>query len=73
MRKLWEHWKRIAKAIGNFNARVIMTVFYFLFLAPLSIPVKAKDPLAIRGKNKTGWIPRPASEGTPMDHAMRQF
>jgi hypothetical protein len=73
MKKLWERWKRIAKAIGNFNARVIMTVFYFIFLAPLSIPVKAKDPLVIRGKKNAGWNPRPTAEGTPMEHALRQF
>jgi hypothetical protein len=73
MKKLWEGWKRIAKAIGNFNARVIMTIFYFIFLSPLSIPVKAKDPLVIRGKKKAGWNPRPPAEDTPMEQALRQF
>ena len=57
MKKLWEAWKQIAKKIGNFNARVLMTIFYFLFLSWLSIPVKIKDPLTIRGKKKAGWTP----------------
>ena len=73
MKKLWEHWKRIAKKIGNFNARVLMTIFYFLFFSWLSIPVKVKDPLTIRGKKKAGWTPRPTEEVTPMEQAVRQF
>lgn len=34
-KNLWERWKIIAKAIGRFNALVILTIFYFVILSPL--------------------------------------
>jgi hypothetical protein len=71
MRKIWEAWKKFAKKLGEFNSRVILTVFYFIFIAPISIPIKIKDPLGIKNK-KQGWIPKPTSEGTPMEQALRQ-
>jgi len=71
MRKIWEAWKKIAKKIGEFNSRVILTVFYFIFITPISIPIKFKDPLAIKNK-KQGWIPKQTPEGTAMDRALRQ-
>ncbi len=71
MRKIWEAWKKIAKKIGDFNSRVILTVFYFVFITPISIPIKFKDPLGIKNK-KQGWIPKQTPEGTPMEHALRQ-
>jgi hypothetical protein len=73
MKKIWEAWKRIAKKIGNFNARVLMTIFYFLFVSLVSIPVKIKDPLTLRAKRKSGWTPKPTAEGTPMEQGLRQF
>ena len=71
LRKIWEAWKKIAKKIGEFNSRVILTVFYFIFITPLSIPIKIKDPLGIKNK-KQGWVPKQTSEGTPMEQALRQ-
>lgn len=72
MRKIWNWWKRIAKRIGDFNARLILTLFYFIFLTPISLPVKLKDPLGIGKNKKEGWTPKQPGEGTPMDQALRQ-
>jgi hypothetical protein len=71
MRKIWEAWKKIAKKIGEFNGRVILTVFYFIFIVPVSLFVKLKDPLGIKNK-KQNWIPKQTPEGTPMEQALRQ-
>jgi hypothetical protein len=71
IRKIWEAWKRIAKKIGEFNGRLILTVFYFIFLTPISIPIKLKDPLGIKNK-KQNWVPKQPSEGTTMEQALRQ-
>jgi hypothetical protein len=71
MRKIWEAWKKIAKKIGEFNSRVLLTLFYFIFIAPISIPIKIKDPLGIKNK-KQDWIPKKISEETPMEQALRQ-
>lgn len=71
IRKIWEGWKKIAKKIGEFNSRLILTVFYFIFITPISIPIKLKDPLGIKNK-KQGWIPKQTAEGTAMERALRQ-
>ena len=70
-KKIWEGWKKVAKKIGDFNSRVILTIFYFIFITPISIPIKLKDPLGIKNKNQ-GWLPKQPSEGTAMDQALRQ-
>ncbi|MEX2027889.1 MAG: hypothetical protein WD988_00120 [Candidatus Curtissbacteria bacterium] len=31
---IWKKWLSIAHVIGNFQAQVILTVFYFIFAAP---------------------------------------
>ena len=46
---VWERWKVVAHVIGNFQARVLLTVFYFLIVPPFALVVKlAKDPMGLR-------------------------
>ncbi|MGB3727706.1 MAG: hypothetical protein WBA70_00470 [Thermodesulfobacteriota bacterium] len=55
-RRLWEGWKNIAQKIGDFNARVILTLFYFTLFCPFSIALKLfTDPLEIKKKEHIGW------------------
>ena len=55
-RRLWEGWKKIAQKIGDFNARVILTLFYFILLCPFAILLKLfTDPLEIKKKEHVGW------------------
>jgi hypothetical protein len=72
-RKLWERWKWIARKIGDFQARALMTLFYFLILGPLAMVICWRsDPLAIKPGTPRGWGGREESEGVPMEHARRQ-
>jgi hypothetical protein len=58
-KRIWEWWKPVAHKIGNFQARVILTVFYFTMFVPFAILVKLfTDPLRIKPKTKKGWIER---------------
>jgi hypothetical protein len=34
LRRLWEGWKRMARRIGDLQARVMLTIFYVVILAP---------------------------------------
>ncbi len=34
---LWKKWLKIAHIIGNFQAQVILTIFYFVIVSPLGI------------------------------------
>jgi len=74
MKKLWENWKKLAKKIGDFQARFILTVLYFVIVAPFALIVRfAADPLSIKPRVKQGWHLRTESKGSPMGRAFNQF
>jgi hypothetical protein len=53
-KRIWERWKKIARAIGDFQARIILMIFYFVILAPFAFILRlAGDPLGI--KHHHGW------------------
>jgi hypothetical protein len=73
-RKLWEWWKPVARKIGDFQARAIMTLFYFLILGPVAMVIRWRsDPLAIKAGTPRGWVVREEWAGTPMERSRRQF
>ena len=73
-RKLWERWKQVARKIGDFQARALMTVFYFVILGPLAIVLCWRsDPLAIKATTPRGWNTMEKRDGAPMEQSRRQF
>jgi hypothetical protein len=71
--RAWERWKVIAHAIGTFQARVLLSVFYFIVVPPFALIVKVKDPLGLRRRGRAGgWIERPAVNMSS-ESARRQF
>jgi hypothetical protein len=72
-RTLWRGWKRIAKKIGDFQARLLLEVLYFALLWPFALAVRWRsDPLALKGTTG-GWRLRATEQATEMDRALRQF
>ena len=72
LRHAWRAWKVIARKIGDFQARLVLTVLYFLPLAPFALAVKwSTDPMAIKRATPKGWRPIPDAEAA--DSAARQF
>jgi hypothetical protein len=72
LRRLWEEWKRISRAIGNFQARVLLTLFYVVLIAPLGLAVRLfADPLRIRRPSEK-WLDRDP-DGTDLVAARRQW
>jgi hypothetical protein len=71
LRRLWEGWKRVGRKIGDFQARVLLTVFYFVMLAPFAAVIRWKaDPLGLQRGG--GW--QPVTRATdPLERARRQF
>ena len=55
-------WWRFSRALGYVNARVLLSVIFFLILTPLGLlwRLTGKDPLARRRRNWPGWAPYPA-------------
>jgi hypothetical protein len=71
--RVWEGWKRLGRRLGDVQARILLTVFYFLAVPPFALLVKRADPLALNPSSRTGWRPRAESPQTPLDSARRQF
>ena len=73
MKSLWQWWKRVARKIGDFQGRAILTLFYFVVLAPFALAVRfMSDPLAVKPGAVCGWRTRRETDGTPLDRALRQ-
>lgn len=74
LRRIWQVWKRIAKRIGDFQARIFLGIFYFVVFCPFALAVRwSSDPLAIKKESAKGWRPRHSAEGDPVELARRQF
>jgi hypothetical protein len=71
LKTIWNAWKRLAHKIGNFQARVILTIIYAIAVLPFGLAVRLfSDPLRIK-KRPTKWIETPA-EVHDMSWAQRQ-
>ena len=63
-KRIWKKWRAFGKAMGDFVARILMTVFYFTIAIPFGIGVRLlKDPLHLKSK-ETGWLQRQPKQET---------
>ena len=74
LRRLWENWKGITGYIGDFQARLLLTVFYFTAAVPFGVLMRlVGDPLHVRDRPATsGWMKRQTRD-TDLPAAQRQF
>lgn len=72
--RAWARWKVIAHIIGNLQARLLLSLFYFVVVPPFSLVVKLfQDPLTLRPPEGDGlWVERP-SPVPSSEAARRQF
>lgn len=73
LRRLWAGWKRIGQAIGDFLARVALSIFYFTIFLPFALGTRLfSDPLAIKPSEKAPqWLKRKTKDLT-LEEARRQ-
>jgi hypothetical protein len=72
LRLLLKTWKGIAHKIANFQARLILSLFYFTALTPFALRVKIfSDPLQL--KRFRGWTSRDRTDADPLRMARRQY
>jgi hypothetical protein len=71
-RRLWAGWLRIAHIIGTFQARVLLSIFYFVVVPFFALLVKVlRDPLSLREEARsTFWLERSALQA---DSGRRQY
>jgi len=73
-RRLWAGWKRFGRRLGDLQARFLLTLFYFVVLAPFGLAVRAvADPLALRPRTPKGWQVRPTAPPPDLERARQQF
>ena len=55
-------WWRFSRVLGYVNARVLLSIIFFLILTPLGLlwRLTGKDPLARQRRNWPGWAAYPA-------------
>ncbi len=74
LRRAWQAWKRFGKRVADIQARILLTIFYYVIAAPFGLAMRsAADPLGLRRGPRYGWRPRPVMPGSLLDRARRQF
>ncbi len=59
LKNLWAIWKRIAHKIGDFQARVLLTLIYAVLVLPFGLAVRLfSDPLNLK-KRPANWLDHP--------------
>ena len=72
-RRVWNRWLRIAQVVGDFQARVVLSLFYFVIVLPFGLAVRLfGDPLGLRRSRETSWTEFSA-RATTVEEARRQF
>jgi hypothetical protein len=72
--RFWEGWKRVARKIGDVQARIILTVFYIFIVGPFALVIRCfGDPLAIKRGAPKGWRQRSADGPVSLQRACQQF
>ncbi len=65
LRKVWDAWKELASYVGDFQARLILTAFYFTVAMPFALIARALDPLQIgRRVRRSTWVRRGIDSST---------
>jgi hypothetical protein len=70
---IWDGWMKFSRAVGTFNTKLLLTVFYYVLLMPFGLAMRfLSDPLKMKGSGrKTNWIERETRDKTVED-LMRQ-
>ena len=77
LKELWKTWRLFSRKTGAFQSRVLLSLFYFIFLTPIGLIIKIfSDPLNInrpgRGASGSFWLSRKAIKAE-IDDFRRQF
>jgi hypothetical protein len=72
-RRVWDHWRQAAHALGVVQTRFLMLIIYALVVVPTGILMRMfRDPLHLRPPETGNWTPtRPRDRS--VDDARNQF
>jgi hypothetical protein len=73
LRAAWRRWKKIARAVGVVQTRILMMCFYFIFVLPVGVVARLNgDPLRLKRRNGSNWTPH-QDEKASIESVRRQF
>ncbi len=74
VQKVWQAWRELAGYVGDFQARLLLTVFYFIVVLPFGLLARlGMDPLSLRRvPARSAWTAR-SSEKPDLAAGQRQF
>jgi len=60
LKGLWQRWSEFSKRMGAFQSRVLLSLFFFLFVSPFALAVRIfSDPLGLKPRPEGSyWVPR---------------
>ncbi|HZP24498.1 MAG TPA: hypothetical protein VFB04_13690 [Terriglobales bacterium] len=64
-------WNKFGRAIGNFNARVLLTLLYAIVILPFGLAVRLFSDSLHSKKRPESWFDHPATPNT-LEEAHRQ-
>ena len=74
LKRAWNTSKRFGQKIGDFLARVVLSVFYFTVFMPFALAVRLfQDPLRQRPENLKSYWEGKQSQTAGLDDARRGF
>lgn len=73
IKDFWNGWKAFGQFMGNWLARIVLTVFYFSVLIPFGLGVRfLADPLFTKRQPDMLWQPRSTGDQT-LEDTRRQY
>ena len=73
MRRLGQQWIKIAEKIGTVQMIIVLSLVYWLFLAPIAIVFKfISDPLSLRKPEHARWLEREKTS-TTLESMKKQY
>lgn len=58
LKTLWRGWRVVAAKIGHVQSVIVLTLMYFVFVAPFALAVRLfSDPLTLRASSGGRWLP----------------
>jgi len=74
LRQLWNGWLVVARKIGHVQSQVILTLVYFVVMAPFALAVRLfADPLGLRSAPAWHNPARPGGGAPGLDSVRQQF
>ena len=74
LHKLWQRWGNFSRRMGNFQSRIVLSLFFFIVVSPFALAVKTfSDPLRIRYRSdESYWLIKMKTRGD-LEKFRRQF